>query len=449
MAKYTWTIRGTLAVEHQLPELAEKFGGESFLKNVEVKVSAREKLLGVWGPWNSWGTDRTNSRGEFTISKSKDGSTRQFRVKVKFQDETLEVRHETATSSTTKVKWYTILEESNEQEPGTFDMGKRTFRSGGRDALGDFEARRHADIWTLYQMAYEHMASFGAAYAFPSQIKVKHPHDGITGDGQEASYWNPTTKVGYIVKNSRRDDFDTETLLHELAHLYAYTHMSGEICLTETLLTTGSTHGLVTDSCVAFGEGFAEWWKDKMMEELFGETPRLPYSRAYLARTLGLTSRTLVQRHDEGWRSVLHLLTTPELHAYDVGTAENGSTFIQPTRSAVSQSAMSASIVTMPQTQCESPSIGFKNVLKIFQANGEKGYAKDLARSETSIAAFLDRAEALLKKMTPEYRDLFLALTDPQSGVQPADELCTRIDQIDTMMHDKPVGVPVPLTSHT
>lgn len=414
MGKQTWTVKGKLAVDHQLPELAAKFGGESCLKNVDVKVSARKKVLGVWGTWNGWGTDRTNSRGEFSISKEKDRSDRQFRVKVKFQDDELEVRHRTATSSTTKVKWYTIWDESQERGPGTFDVGKRTFRSGGPDALGDFEARRHADIWVLYQMASEHMASFGGDYAFQTKVKVKHPHDGIVGDGQEASYANPTTKLIYIVQNSRRDDFKTDILLHELAHIWAYNHMSGEICLTETLLMNGSTHGLVDDSCVAFGEGFAEWWKDKMQEELFGTAPPLPRSRRGLA-DLGLTSRALVQRHDDGWLSVLHMLTTPDLHKHDFGTQTSGSTFVA-----------AASGVHLG---CQSPTLGFKNVLKIFLANASKGYSKKLSRSETTVEAFLERAEALLKKMKPAYRDLYLELADPTSTVQPADELCSRLTQ--------------------
>jgi hypothetical protein len=415
MAKQTWTVKGRLAVEHQLAELRNKFGGESYLKNVEVKVSAREKILGIWGSWNSWGTDRTNSQGEFSVSKEKGKNDRQFRVEVKFQDDDLEIRHSKSTSSPTKVKWHTILDQSQERGPGTFDMGKRTFCSGGRDDLNDFEARRHADIWVLYQMAIEHMASLGEDYAFKTQIKVKYPHDGIIApEAQEASYANPTTKVIYIVKNSRRDDFNTHIVLHELAHIWAYNHMSGEICLTETLLLNGSTHGLVDDHCVAFGEGFAEWWKDKMLEALFGIAPPLPLSRKGLMNKQ-LTSQALVQRHDDGWQSVFHMLTTPNLHQYDFGTQTTGSTRVKN--------------VGGIQLGCESPSLGFKNVLKVFLPNEAKGYPKQLSRSETTIVAFLNRAEALLKKMTPAYRDLFLELADPQSTVQPTSELCKPFDQ--------------------
>jgi hypothetical protein len=272
MAKTTWTVKGKIAVAHQLAELIDKFDGESPLKGIEVKISAKAKVPIIgWGTWNSWGTVRTNSKGEFSISKSKNHDLRRFKIEVKFQDDDLAVRHEHATSSLTKVKWYTIIEESSkEHKAGTVDFNQRTFKSGGKHDRGDFEARRHADIWVLYQMVIDHVAAMGSDFAFTTQVKVKYPHNGITGDAVEAPYANPTTKVIYIVKNSRGDYFNTDTLLHELGHIYAYNHVSGEICLTEGLLMDGSTHGLVDDHCVAFHEGFAQYWSDKLREELFG-----------------------------------------------------------------------------------------------------------------------------------------------------------------------------------
>ena len=57
---------------------------------------------------------------------------------------------------------------------------------------------------------------------------------------------------------------------HEMGHVWAYNHTSGEICLTETLLLHGDTHGLVDDSCVAFHEGWAEFYANEMERALLG-----------------------------------------------------------------------------------------------------------------------------------------------------------------------------------
>ena len=190
--------------------------------------------------------------------------------------------------------------------------------------------------------------------------------------------------------------------------------MSGEFCLTETLILTQNTHGLVDDHCVAFGEGFAEYWKDKMMEELFGDAPVLPYNREYLSNNLKLANLSLMQRYDKGWESVFHTLSTENLHKYDflqANTSGTGGIYVVPRK--------------LLSIGCQSPNIGFQNVMKVFNANSSKGYPNKLKRGETTITAFLARAESILKKMTPEFEEMYVDLVNPSKTGQPSDWLCS------------------------
>jgi hypothetical protein len=58
-----WRVTGKLSTLNILPKLQAKFGSRSYLENIEVKVSAKEKVLSVWGTWNGWPTVRTDANG--------------------------------------------------------------------------------------------------------------------------------------------------------------------------------------------------------------------------------------------------------------------------------------------------------------------------------------------------------------------------------------------------
>lgn len=415
-ADCAWTVKGKLAVDHRLAELASAYG-DSALANVEVKVSAKEKVLGVWGTWNAWPTVRSRSDGSFTVSNTKNCDGRRFKIEVKFSDDALEVRHEHSTSSLTKVKWYTIVDEdSGEHAAGTTDFGTKTFRAGGAHDLDDDEAWSHADIWVLYKQALATAAGYGSSYAFSGQVAVKYPHNSdVAPDDREASYCNPTTRVIYIFRSNDRseDHFNVGTLLHELGHRWAYDHTSGEICLTETLLLNGDTHGLVGDACVAFHEGWAEFFADEMERAIFSGTKTLPYSRPKLVAGIDgtpLTSESLMQRHDMGWWSVFHTLSTPNLHRYTFGTASSGT-----------PSPKIATTALVP-TGCASPDISFKEVMSVFLPGGT--YTKHLSRGETTIEGFLERAAGRLSELSEAQGESIEWFVDPASSVQPSGEFC-------------------------
>ena len=150
-----------------------------------------------------------------------------------------------------------------------------------------------------------------------------------------------------------------------------------------------------------------------MLEELFGETPVLPYNREHLAKDLKLTNLSLMERHDMGWLSVFHTLSTENLHKYDFLEANTSN---PPGNYIVSKDST--------RKGCESPKIGFQKVMKVFNANSAKGYPKKMKRDETTITAFLKRAKAILDKMTPELKEMYLELVNPSKTGQPSKWLC-------------------------
>lgn len=407
-----WKVAGKLKVNHKLAELDARDDGS--LKNVEVRVSAKAKVLGGWGTWNAWPATRSGDDGSFSVSNSLGCGGRRFKIEVRFKDDELQVQHETSTSSLTKVKWYTILDESGgEHAAGTTDFGTFTFNAGGAEDLNDDEAWSHADIWYLYKKAIAEAASYGSEYAFANQVEVKYPHNSdIISDAAEASYCNPTTQVIYIFRSNdrTRDHFDLDTLLHELGHKWAYNHSSGETCLTVELVTEQNTHGLVTKSCVAFHEGWAEFFANEMRRALFGGDKLLPYGRPFLNNNLGLSSVDLMQRHDGGWWSIFHTLTTSKLHKYDFGTATSGTP------------ASAITPVARIFIDCDSPDLTFKNVMTAF--NSSETYTKDISAVEMTIEAFLERAAARLGDLSASQGETIEELVDPSSTVQPASQLC-------------------------
>ncbi len=410
-----WRVTGTISSLNILPELKTKFGSKSYLENIEVQVSAKEKVLGIWGTWNGWPTTRTDANGSYTVTNTKNCDGRRFKVEVRFQDADLEIHWEKSTQLlTADVKWYTVLEEtSGEHAAGTVNLGERTFSTSGALDLNDYDAHHHADLWQVYQMAIRHMQGMGEEFEFKSKVIVKYPHDSALVGDAEASYANPITKHIYIHKDASTDHFSADTLLHELGHRWIYDHMSGENCLTEGLLLNGSTHGLVNDPCIAHGEGGAEFWKEEMKQELFNETPALPLSRIAL-KGRGATNLGLVERLDDGWQSVFAILTTAEIHKYDFNTSG-------------SRVALSSSV----PSGCLSPTNGFRKVLKVFNEDASKGFPSKLSRKETTLSAFLSRAAGILdhfgtsRVSDTSMKTIYMDLADPAEAVQPADKLCT------------------------
>jgi hypothetical protein len=408
-----WKVSGKISSLNLLSELKTKFGSKSYLENLEVKVSAKEKVLGIWGTWNAWNMVRSNSSGSFTASNNKNCDERRFKVEVRFNDDDLEIHWEKSTQILNKdVKWYTVHDEtSGEHSASVVNLGEFTFGTNKLD-LNDYDAHHHADIWQAYHMAIDHFKGMSPELSFKNKIKVKYPHDSAIVGSNEASYANPITKHIYIHKDSDSDHFDLGTMYHELFHIWVYDHFSGEGCLTESLVITGNTHGIVNDPCVAFNEGAAEWGSEQLEQALFDITPELPRSRQAL-KSAGATNLGLVQRFDDGWQSLLSIITLPDLNKYNFN---GSSTYI--------------GLLSPAPSNCSTPSNGFRKVLRVFLENPDVGYPKLLSKAETTIESFLTRADAILTNFGTAsvsdllMRNLYRDLADTSKTTQPSSVLC-------------------------
>ena len=412
-----YTVRGKIKVDHQLTMLSNAYG-TSPLENIKVKVSGKEKVLGIWGWYASWGEVRTDSDGSFELDKSKSCNDHRIKIEVKFDDDDLEVRHETATWSATKVKWYQVYEmTSSTWDGGTRDIGTKTFQSGGSQELGDDEPRAHADIWVLYKDVIGWINALGSVRDFTGQVKVKYPHNSaLVSDSVESSYANPLTNVIYIFE----DQFTTGTLVHELMHIWAYQHSRGEDALAVELLEDGSTHGLVDESFVAFHEGFAEYGKDKMLELLYASDVEMPYSREKLGSGISgdpLTNLALLQRHDMGWWSVFNALTLPQIYDYD---------FLDPYTGVVTSTYVVEDPVSRFVKTCSAPSVDFADVLRAFESKSSAGYGNDIHTSEMTVEDFLQRFADIVSGFTSTDADQYKTYVDPANDTQPEADYCER-----------------------
>ena len=409
-----WDFLGVLKAQPEvaLDGVAVKYPDGAPLEGVTVRISGRAKVAGKWATYKKWQDVKTNADGRFYVRTVRDCAARQIRVRVRFQDLTLEVRHGRSTSSTTKVKWYD-LHTNVTRSGGRWNMGEMTFRRGGSGNLGAFEPRRHAQIWVVYRDAQKWLAAQGPRHRFIAPIKVKYPHNGWIakdenkeGNAVEASYVNPTTKIVYIVRNSRTDQFNLNTLLHELGHVWAYQHTSGEICLTQALLN-GGTHGVLNNPCPAYHEGFAQYFADEMAVALWYRGRRVrPWSRAYM-RSGGywqtpVTSLSLMQRSDEGWRSFFHMLDLGGIDKFDFNVSGDTVALAKPQQA------------TCGNTQ---GLLSFKEVLRSF--SNPDGHSGHMTRADTTFSKFLDRAGRIFPKVSSNRKAGYLKLADPANTTQP------------------------------
>jgi hypothetical protein len=461
MAKQGWTIRGRVLVRHELQELTDTYGAISPLTGMRVRVQARERIAGTWGSWKSWGQVMVQEEdGSFEISKVKSANNRRFRVQVQFKNADLVIfganrslirqasRLLRLTVVTTLLKevlldqilqhftrlpyqspWHTIHVDRMRQgrEHGMIDLPNMTFQRTAAEDLGDEIARRHADLWFLYNRVRELFDDIGPDYGFKKRIAVKYPHNNpLIGNGIETSYASPENYLIYMVRNRDTDDYQMGFLLHELMHIWAYQHSRREKGLAWQLIVHRDTHDLQERTWVAFHEGFAEYAYHQVYRRLFGKNPRydlagspppeiepVPLSRNRLTSNVyNIVTLDDMERHDWGWVSAFNLLTTPRIIRYTFNRPPFTDWHVQI------RYRRRANMI------CDDPSMGFGDVLRLFLTDNSAGLAKQLRRSEMNFERFFARAIAVVPQFDAAARDAFLRLLDPADTTEPRDLLC-------------------------
>jgi hypothetical protein len=439
----SWHVNGQFSLNCQLPEMQwlAKKTDEIGLEGIEVKISAKARYSPTW---TKWSTVSTKADGSFSLDIDKPNSVRKFKIQFRFKNDDLEIRHGNSGSSTTKVKWYTAYERDKWWDPGTIDLPTFYFRSGAGYDRGDWEVRRHAEIWAVATLGMQCLERLGSRYAFSSKLKIKYPHDDESPLWDvTSSYANPINGVIYLYKNGSDDHFNVESIFHEMGHMWLYQNNAdfggSETALVAALLLTHETHGF-QDAPVAFNEGFAQFFADHLMAGTFppgrivsltegSESPDPdevhssphPYNRDQLNEGVGapgsagsdvISSLSLMETHDAGWWSFLNILTTDtRLYSFErpAATSEWDDRYIWQ------QYGITASF----DLECtESTKQGLQDVLRTMQSKSSAGYGKDINTADMDIDSFLDRLGAIMN--VPESTlDGYRTLADPASSKEP------------------------------
>ncbi len=454
MAQVEWVLRGRVLLVPQLPEIATlatvstDHGMAVPLAGVPVKVSAKEFDADPTG-WNEWNEGVTDDDGRFEIRHIKDRSKRLFRFRAQFKDANLKIYPpndglaksllEAATMlvggpitqlgalvteqvlmqlvdqlsrAVYDVKWQTMHEDASghKHDVDDTDFAPMVFRGGGSNDLGDFTARRHAEIWWLLKKAGAYLADLGFPFRGDRPIATVHPFDNpAIGDGIESSYSNPYMDTTFLVRNSLKDHFDAGTILHEMMHLWAYQHTEDEDRLATYLLVNGTTHNGRIKSWAAWHEAFAEVISNQLYRDLFGAAGTVyggftaqhrPYSRPYLKKG-GLMNTADLEVFEDGWQSVLGLLLCPDVCDLDMNAAG-------PYAADASPGAKGG------RPTCWSPTIKLADVLA---AVGDDAKDGGLPRDAMRVAPFLERID--VPGFNDAIRSAYIAILDPAGTAQP------------------------------
>jgi hypothetical protein len=299
----SYTVRGRLTVS--LPSIDGLSLGEP-IKGVKVKVSGRSSA----GWYKEWDTRVTNKDGEFSVLKS-ECSDRKIKIEARFESDDLRVKGPGSPG------WYKLHETSGTISPRTLDLGVESFGPAGDEGdQGTSQARTDAQTWMVAQRAIERLAAID--YPFLNKVTIHNPAT-LTG-GRSAT--DPLLDDIHIDPN---ETADLHSLLHELGHAWLYPRVSAEGCLTFDAVLSGSTHDFQEDPCIAFNEGFADFFSRKLEQDLAAESllvsssfTTVPMSRAYL-QSIGLISLARLEGNEIGWDQVFRVLTAPDLTRYLLG----------------------------------------------------------------------------------------------------------------------------------
>jgi hypothetical protein len=202
----------------------------------------------------------------------------------------------------------------------------------------------------------------------------------------------------YIDEN----EFNSNTLIHELMHIWEYERFTGEDSMAWQAAKHGDTHQVRENTTYVPGlEAFAEWSTYKILHEITdGEVfnferyvykyPDIPLTRKYLGEALSESERVLanVDYTERGWHSLLNILTIPYLDRID---------FNKPLTEDEDDD-MYAFVILFSTVSCPDKRLGYslKDMLSIFLKYPAKGINAYMNKDDMNFHGFLGRAGAIL-----------------------------------------------------
>lgn len=293
-----WNVKGRLVVRSPT---VDGLVDNDPLEDVEIKVSGRSQA----GLYNEWNTNRTDENGDFLVPYI-ECSNRKVKIEARFKSDAL---HATSSASP---DWYLLHETSGTIGPSTIDVKREPF-GGETGAQSSTQARTDAQTWAVYERVTDYVAAIGHPLA--GRVTAHNPATLTVG----LSATDPILQEIHIDPN---DTAELDTMLHEFGHRWMYPNVTGESCLTWDALASGSTHDAFELPCVAISEGFAEFFANKLEQEMNAagliassesSSSTTPMNRAMLAQTYGLDNGTEMEQTDIGWEQVFRILTSSDI----------------------------------------------------------------------------------------------------------------------------------------
>ena len=387
----TYRVTGKLVVRNpRLPGMANN----TPLEGVQVKVSGRSSV-GIF--YNEWETVTTDADGDFSVTKTECGS-RKVKVQARFESDGLRV-----TSSQSRA-WYQLHETDGTIGPSTLDLGNEPF-GGESGEQFEMQAKTDAQTWVVYDMAMDHLRDIGHPM-LQNTVKVHNPS---TLTAPDVSAADPILHDIYIA-TGHRDSIDA--MLHELGHIWAYPRVQGEGCLTWDAITTGGTHDQTESPCVAFNEGFAEVFGDKLELELIADgeidsedSALTPWNRAKVQQDFGISELSFeFPVREDGWQQLLRILLAPDITTLLFGDAETGK-------------PATAATYTNPACAGRGQPVGQDDLADLLRVIGDANNQFDVG--VVSAEEIMDRAEDRLATFDATDKLFYTYALDPELSSEP------------------------------
>jgi hypothetical protein len=264
------------------------------------------------------------------------------------------------------------------------------------------QARVDAQTWILYRRAIDYVTSLG--YPFLNHTTVHNPAT-LAPNG---SWSDP---ILHDIHIDPRFTSSAWNMLHELGHAWAYPREIGEGCLTWAAAQDGDTHDFQENPCVAFNEGFADFFASKLEQEmdafrllaLTNPPSTTPFTRSYLV-SQGLISLSRVEGNELGWDQAFRVLTSADITRQRFGPGFGGGTYV---------SSYSGPL-------CSGMPRDLNDLAHALEVVGDSGDRFDLQdSSRPTMVDFFDRADDRLARFDDWDAIKFLDTVDPTQSVEP------------------------------
>ena len=307
----TWLVKGRLYV--QAPTL-DGIADHEPLAGVEIKVSGADSVGSAANVFGKWGTTHTDANGEFSLSHD-ECHDRRVRVEARFSSADGDLR----VLGPASPEWYVLKDTNDVGDVATIDLKGEPF-GGETGDQATSQARTDAQTWIFYRKAIDYLASIKSPML--NDLTVHNP----ASTAPNGSWTDPVLHGIHIDPQFTNDPWN---LAHELGHAEAYPREDGEDCLTWAL-SDGSTHDFEEKPCVAFNEGFGDFFASKLLTEM-GDAGLItlpgyhyetkPYTRSHLVKK-GLDDVYSAEHNELGWDQAFRVLTSSDVTSRLFGDGE-------------------------------------------------------------------------------------------------------------------------------